>query len=462
MSRSSSRSRSIARAGCRLGRRGVLPPLATLALLLGPLTVAHAADGTEQPKAGADKPKAGADKPTLTPSQEGQTPLKKKKKKKKAKVAKVSGYYEMPFPCGESWTGSTRGNHSPSAYSVDWNRVDDVDDVVVASAPGTVTLVSAKDKGGYGKFVQLTHANGEATIYAHLNAVDVSVGQSVDQGTQIGIVGSTGNSTGPHLHYEQRTGASVSPAFFGGRKFAYGSTRVSANCVDVPMAGNVDGTPGAELVVFRRKAWGSFLLQLPSGVQTVAFGLGTDVPVLGDWDGDGKDEVGVRRPSDTNFYLRAADGGVTTIPWGASSDQPVAGDWDGDGKDDIGIFRPGSGLFGLLVKGALQTVTLGDANDIPVAGDWNGDGIDDVGVFDKASAVFTLKLVSGGVTWVGTVQWGQAGDLPVTGDWDGNGTDDLGVWRPVEGTLYQRYATSPRAAARRTASVSLGRPRNTL
>ena len=371
----SSRSRSAVRA--RRIVRGALAPLATLALLAGPISVAQAVDtsgDSGQLRHAGDKPKVKKSKKSQGTTQAAKK-KKKKKKKKKAKVAKVGGYYEMPFPCGEAWTGTTRSNHSPSAYSVDWNRPDDVDDVVVASAPGVVTLVSAKDKGGYGKFVQLTHANGEATIYAHMNAVMVSVGQSVDQGTQIGIVGSTGNSTGPHLHYEQRTGASVSPAFFSGKKFKYGSTQVSANCVDVPMAGNMDGAPGSELVVFRRKAWGTFEMHLPGGVQSVAFGLGTDVPVLGDWDGD---------------------------------------------------------------------------------------GIDDLGVYDQATGTFALWLEAGGVTWVGTVQWGQAGDLPVTGDWDGNGTDDLGVWRPSEATLYQRFAVTPRAAARRTASVPLGRPRKTL
>ena len=42
--------------------------------------------------------------------------------------------YEMPFPCGETWTGTTRPSHSPSRWSVDWNRTDDVGDPVVAAA----------------------------------------------------------------------------------------------------------------------------------------------------------------------------------------------------------------------------------------------------------------------------------------------------------------------------------------
>ena len=43
--------------------------------------------------------------------------------------------YEMPFPCGDTWNGSSRSNHSPSSLSIDWNRTDDFGDMVVAAAP---------------------------------------------------------------------------------------------------------------------------------------------------------------------------------------------------------------------------------------------------------------------------------------------------------------------------------------
>ena len=44
--------------------------------------------------------------------------------------------YQMPFPCGQTWTGSTRASHSPSSRSIDWNRTDDAGSAVVAAAPG--------------------------------------------------------------------------------------------------------------------------------------------------------------------------------------------------------------------------------------------------------------------------------------------------------------------------------------
>lgn len=71
-----------------------------------------------------------------------------------------------------------------------------------ATAPGKV--VTAEYSGGYGNMVEIEHANGITTRYAHMSAILASVGQSVTTGTVVGRVGSTGRSTGPHLHYETR------------------------------------------------------------------------------------------------------------------------------------------------------------------------------------------------------------------------------------------------------------------
>jgi murein DD-endopeptidase MepM/ murein hydrolase activator NlpD len=84
---------------------------------------------------------------------------------------------------------------------------------VHATATGHVTI--AGREGGYGNMVEINHGNGLATRYGHLSQIDVKVGQFVRIGEVIGRIGSTGRSTGPHLHYETRVnGEAVDPQKF--------------------------------------------------------------------------------------------------------------------------------------------------------------------------------------------------------------------------------------------------------
>jgi len=74
--------------------------------------------------------------------------------------------------------------------------------LILAADRGTV--VAAGWRGGYGKMVIVNHGNGFTTLYAHLSRIDVSPGQQVNQGQPLGQMGSTGRSTGTHLHFEIR------------------------------------------------------------------------------------------------------------------------------------------------------------------------------------------------------------------------------------------------------------------
>ena len=81
---------------------------------------------------------------------------------------------------------------------------------VVAADGGTV--IQAGWNGGYGYCVTIDHGNGLSTLYAHNSSLLVKVGQKVAQGEQIAKLGSTGNSTGPHCHWEVRVnGKAVNP-----------------------------------------------------------------------------------------------------------------------------------------------------------------------------------------------------------------------------------------------------------
>ena len=84
---------------------------------------------------------------------------------------------------------------------------------VRVTAGGVVTV--AGPNGGYGNMVEVDHGGGLSTRYAHLSAISVAPGQQLAPGAVVGKVGSTGRSTGPHLHYEVRMdGEAVDPARF--------------------------------------------------------------------------------------------------------------------------------------------------------------------------------------------------------------------------------------------------------
>ncbi|HEY2135340.1 MAG TPA: M23 family metallopeptidase, partial [Xanthobacteraceae bacterium] len=86
-------------------------------------------------------------------------------------------------------------------------------DPIHATASGTVTI--AGWSGGYGRMVEVDHGNGLATRYGHMSEIDVKVGQPIKIGQVVGRLGSTGRSTGPHLHYETRIGGeAVDPQKF--------------------------------------------------------------------------------------------------------------------------------------------------------------------------------------------------------------------------------------------------------
>ena len=79
---------------------------------------------------------------------------------------------------------------------------------VGAAGGGTVSF-AGWDSGGYGNLVVIDHADGVSSWYAHLSRIDVTRGASMTTATQVGLVGATGNATGPHLHFEVRVRGAV-------------------------------------------------------------------------------------------------------------------------------------------------------------------------------------------------------------------------------------------------------------
>jgi Peptidase family M23 len=342
--------------------------------------------------------------------------------------------YEMPFPCGDTWNGASRYNHSPSALAIDWNRVNDLGAMVVATAPGVVTSAVNLGNRSYGRYIVVDHGDGHTSLYAPLSAFWSTTGQAVDQGTPLGLVGSSGGSTGPHLHLEERIDRRDQHAYFHRRSFRMGTTLASRNCGDAPVVGDWDDNGTDDVAVQRRSTSPTYILRMAGHpARTIPFGWRTDQALSGDWNGDGKVQLGARRPGLRAFVLRTPSGGTRTVRLGRVSDFGVAGDWNGDKVTDLGVWRPSTRVFTLRsADGHTRTLRFGSPGDRPVSGDWNGDRRTDVGVYTARTATFTLRTVTpSGAVRIGRVRWGTPASLPVVGDWNGDRIADVGVWDPT-------------------------------
>ena len=197
--------------------------------------------------------------------------------------------YEMPFPCGQVWRGvhplEPRPSYTPSTSTAPDYR-EPPSRRRRAWSPGS----KGPRHRSYGRYVVVDHGNGDDALYAHLDATLGQGRRSVDQGGCSELVGTSGGSSGPHLHFEERLNGRVQKPWFHQAEFVMPATLASKNCANAP--------------------------------------------VVGDWNGDGADEVAVfrRRPRRSSGSPRPAP-----APWSARlTDQPVVGDWDGDGVTDLG------------------------------------------------------------------------------------------------------------------------------
>lgn len=140
--------------------------------------------------------------------------------KKQQKPPTATGSYMWPSPASKHVTSKygwrTIELYGYAKFHAGIDIGAGMGTAILAADGGTVT-VSTYD-GGYGNYVMINHGDGKSTLYAHMSSRGVSVGQSVTKGQTIGYVGSTGNSTGPHLHFEIRVnGGAVNPLkYFSG------------------------------------------------------------------------------------------------------------------------------------------------------------------------------------------------------------------------------------------------------
>ena len=140
----------------------------------------------------------------------------------------VTGTGSLVWPSGCTYISSRQGprvhpitgeykNHGGTDIGASYGSA------IYAADSGKIVQSSDGWNGGWGNYVMIDHGNGMQTLYAHMSSRAVSVGQTVKKGQVIGYVGSTGMSTGPHLHYEMYiNGSRVDPQkYYPGMSFTY-------------------------------------------------------------------------------------------------------------------------------------------------------------------------------------------------------------------------------------------------
>jgi murein DD-endopeptidase MepM/ murein hydrolase activator NlpD len=197
--------------------------------------VAVIADRTDEARAARDRLAGERDRLAAMENLK-QIALAESRETREGYLDEVDGLLAQSAALAEQIRGAqqgagTTGNGRPSAagliwpcdgvvvsgFGMRWGRMHEGIDIGCAygtpnRAAASGTVIYAGWLGGYGNLVVVDHGNGLSTAYAHASSILVSVGQSVSQGQTVSLVGSTGHSTGPHLHFEVRVnGVAVDP-----------------------------------------------------------------------------------------------------------------------------------------------------------------------------------------------------------------------------------------------------------
>ncbi|KJL25475.1 Murein hydrolase activator NlpD precursor [Microbacterium oxydans] len=314
---------------------------------------------------------------------------------------------------------------------------------VYASAAGKVTTaINSNATTGYGTQIVISHANGYSTRYAHMvnGSLTVSNGATVAQGQRIGTVGSTGNSTGAHMHFEiYRNGSNITNQYYS----CYQGTVTALQYLGTGPIGtsglNADYNGDGKADVLAVSTTGQMTAYNGNGNggwNPVTLGPGWDttrILIHGDYNGDGHGDIVAVRDDGTLWFYRG--GGNNTFQasqvghgWGTFRLVTGGADFNSDGAADLVAIGSDENLYLYAGNGAggfNAAVQIGNgwgAVDMILAGDFGTDGKGDILARDTSGA---LRLYPGnGATLNAPSQVGNgwSGMTAITGGAD-MGTD---------------------------------------
>lgn len=356
--------------------------------------------------------------------------------------------FQLPFECGQTWKANTYNGHKPNNNSVDLTLkgAPSSGQPILASADGRVTFAGWDNGGGW--MVNVAHENGWGTSYLHMiERPDVTVGQEVAQGAVLGHVGSTGDSSGPHLHYQQWAGSPSNTvgAVIDGMALSvwvgHGQELTSRNCGGSSVGTDADApglsfTPdGKSLFISARTRDGQIGVTNSSATRIAPW-----YPV-GGWMASGPATAWT--PSGSAFYTAAqgTDGTVWVNDWNAASGNSGWYSIGGEATSAPAIaWSPDGKRLTVAARAADGTIRLREWTEKDKWGEWRAiggraaSGASLAWTPDGKSLTIAVRRADGKI-WVSSAKDGKE-----FGDWRSAGGDTTSgpsiVWEPDGKTLH--------------------------